>query len=177
MRKKIIIFAIILLVITILIITNLSTERDKNVDNLYQNISEIQPEEEINTEEENMTEISLYYMDSQSGVLVKTSKNVNAKDLLSNPYKFVLETLINGPEDQKLTNAISKNTKINSVELKDSILTVDLSEDFLDTSGMNAINAIVNTMTEFNEIDGVKILINGETKDGLKEVFVRNNKI
>ena len=173
MKKKIIIGALIILIIGLLIISNLSTESGKNVENLNENIEEIQPEEEINSEEENLAEINLYFVDSQSGILVKSTQKIESKKLLDNPYKNVLELLFKGPDDEKLVNSIPNDTKINKVELKNGILTIDLSEQFLNANGMNSINSIVNTMTEFNEIEGVKFLINGESKDGLKDVFVR----
>jgi len=48
-----------------------------------------------------------------------------------------------------------------------------LSSEFLNCSGTNAIYAIVNSLTEFKDINSVKILINGEENNNLRDVFVR----
>ena len=40
---------------------------------------------------------------------------------------------------------------------------------------MNAIYSIVNTLTEFKEVNSVKILIDGEENNQYKESFVRKD--
>lgn len=173
MRKKIIIIAIVVVAIIVLIAMNFSTERVNNVENIEQNLEEIQPEEEMPANENTQTRISLYYLDKTSGVLTKEERNVDAKELIDVPYKYTLEELFKGPEDSKLSNPIPQNTKINSVDVKNGVLTIDLSKEFLNSTGMDSIYSIVNTMTEFNEINGVKFKIDGEIKDNLKEIYVK----
>ena len=50
---------------------------------------------------------------------------------------------------------------------------IDLSKEFLNSSGTNAIYSIVNSLSELTEVSGIKFTIDGEVKDGLKETFVK----
>ena len=96
--------------------------------------------------------------------------------------------LIEGPKDEALEAVIPKNTKINSVELKNGVVELDLSKDFIkDVKGKEneeiIIYSIVNTLTELTEVNAVKIKIEGKEGEEFedKEVnfeknFVRNVK-
>ncbi len=170
MKKKIIITILIIIIAVILIACCVSTEVENNVEN----ITEIQPEPEISEEETRQTTINLYFEDKISGIIAKEQRKVDSKELIDAPYEYVLKLLIEGPKIDDLNNPIPEGTKINSVNLEKGVLYVDLSPEFLNASGTNAIYSIVNTMTEFTEINGVKFTINGETKDGLKEIFSKS---
>lgn len=149
------------------IIMNISTNREEKVENE----TEIQPEEEINEKEEE-TEITLYYIDNTSLVLTSQKRKISAKNLINNPYMAVLTELINGPyNDDNLKSDIPKGTKVNSAKVEKGILTIDLSSDFLNYKEMNAVYQIVNTETEFTEVEKVKITIDGKETDGLKDAF------
>ena len=146
---------------------NISTNREEKVENE----TEIQPEEEINEKEEE-TEITLYYIDNTSLVLTSQKRKISAKNLINNPYMAVLTELINGPyNDDNLKSDIPKGTKVNSAKVEKGILTIDLSSDFLNYKEMNAVYQIVNTETEFTEVEKVKITIDGKETDGLKDAF------
>lgn len=167
---KIIVVILIVVVIALLIFLNVSTEVVQNVENE----PEIQPEQEISEEQMRQTSVILYFEDKNSMQLVREERKVDAKNLIDNPYLYVVKMLINGPETENLQNPIPQGTKVNKVELKngDSIC-VDLSKEFLNSAGMNSIYSIVNTLTEFKEVNSVKILIDGEENEQYKEAFVR----
>ena len=169
MKKKIIITIILIIIVSILVISGMSTEIENNVEN----IAEIQPEEEISDEEMRKTNINLYFEDATSGILEKEERKIDSKDLIDNPYKIVLELLINGPESDKYRNPIPEGTKLNNAKYEKGILYIDLSKEFLNSNGTNAIYSIVNTMTEFTEVNGIKFTFDGETKEGLKDTFVK----
>ena len=169
MKKKVIITVCIIVLIVILIALSISTEVVNNVEN----IPEIQPEEEISEEENRQTTIVLYFEDSTSGILAKEQRKVDSKELIDDPYKYVLELLLKGPEIEDLLNPIPEETKINEIKFEKGIVYVDLSKEFLNASGTNAIYSIVNTLSEFTEVDGVKITIDGEEKEGLKNIFTK----
>ena len=157
----------ILIFLAMFIIMNISTNREEKVENE----TEIQPEEEINEKEEE-TEITLYYIDNTSLVLTSQKRKISAKNLINNPYMAVLTELINGPyNDDNLKSDIPKGTKVNSAKVEKGILTIDLSSDFLNYKEMNAVYQIVNTETEFTEVEKVKITIDGKETDGLKDAF------
>lgn len=166
-KKIIIIMAIIMICISIFLYFNISTEIEQNVDNL----EEIQPEEEILEEQNNTAEIKLFFNDSTSGVLTYEKREINAKELLKNPYMYVLQLLVKGPENSNFKSSIPVGTKINKVELKQGVLYIDLSEEFLNSQGMDSIYSITNTLSQFNEVQSIKFTINGETKENLKETY------
>ena len=173
MSKKIIfrtiLIIIIVLALALLIFFNVSTEVVENVENE----TVIEPEQEISEEQMRKTSVILYFEDKESLELVKEERKVDAKNLLDNPYMYIVNLLINGTESQNLQNPIPEGTKVNKVELKGDCVNVDLSKEFLNSSGMNSIYAIVNSLTELKEVNSVKILIDGEETENLKEPYVR----
>ena len=175
MKKNKKIVVVVLLVIVAVLIFNISTERVENVENYNDKVSEILPEEEIQNETNYDTKVLLYYVDEKSGILTKEERIVDAKELIDNPYMYIIKLLINGPSDEGLINPIPTGTKVNNINLKNGTLNVDLSSEFLEGIGTNHIYSIVETMCEFNEVNNVKITINGEEKDGLRDKFVEVN--
>lgn len=79
----------------------------------------------------------------------------------------IVNMLISGPSNTRLSATIPEGTKLNSVKIKNSIATVDLGGDFLAGLEANASKAelilysITNTLTEFKDISSVTILYNG----------------
>ena len=138
-----------------------------------ENETVIEPEEEISEEQMRQTAITLYFEDKESMQLVTEEKKVDAKDLVDNPYLYIVNLLILGPNSENLQNSIPEGTKVNKAELNGDCVTVDLSKDFLNSSGTNAIYSIVNSLTELKEVNSVKFLIDGEERDNMKEAFVR----
>ena len=166
---KVVIIIAIISILAILIVLNFSTEVVENVENE----TVIEPEEEISEEQMRQTAITLYFEDKESMQLVTEEKKVDAKDLVDNPYLYIVNLLILGPNSENLQNPIPEGTKVNKAELNGDCVTVDLSKDFLNSSGTNAIYAIVNSLTELKEVNSVKFLIDGEEQDNMKEAFVR----
>ncbi len=166
---KVVIIISIISIIAILIVLNFSTEVVENVENE----TVIEPEEEISEEQMRQTAITLYFEDKQSLELVSEEKKVDAKDLIDNPYMYIVNLLITGPENENLQNPIPEGTKVNKAELNGDCVTVDLSKEFLNSSGTNAIYAVVNSLTELKEVNSVKLLIDGEEQENMKEAFVR----
>ncbi len=169
MKKKIIISIIFIIILIILIICSVSTEVENNVNNIV----EIEPEEEITDDVVRQTKVNLYFLDNYSGILTKEERSIDSKELIDNPYKIVLDLLLAGPNTEGLISAIPEGTKLNSVNFEKGIVEVDLSEEFLKSSGTNSIYSIVNTLTEFTEVNGVKFKINGEAKQGINETYVK----
>ena len=150
--------------------------------------TEITPIEEITDEQERQTMISLYFTNTENYVLMPEARVVDAKVLLENPYKALVEMLIEGPKSDKLKSYIPEGTKVNHAELVGDMVKVDLSQEFLDNQvgdieiASKSIYEIVDTLTELNEVNSVKILINGEENKkfnafdlALNEPFVRTD--
>ena len=169
---KIILIVLVIVILSLLIFFNVSTEMVENVENK----AEIQPEQEISEDQMRQTSLYLYFEDKVSMELVKEERKVDAKNLIDNPYLYVVKILIEGPMEENLQNPIPTGTKVNKVELKNGdCVYVDLSKEFVNASGMNPIYSIVNTLTEFKEVNSVKILIDGEENNQYKEAFVRKD--
>lgn len=169
MNKKIIITIIIIL---ILIGVGVWYFLGKNK---AEKVNEIIPEEEISDEQMRQTIVSLYFYDKNTKKLASEGRLIDAKDLVKEPYKKLMELLIAGPQNQGLSKTIPEGTKINKAELKGDILYLDLSKEFIEnhTGGEEqesiTIYSIVNTMTNLTEVNSVKILIDGEENKAFKD--------
>lgn len=144
-------------------------------------ILEYIPEEEISEEQMRQTIVSLYFKSGDE--IVPEARLIDVKDLLDNPYNEILNMLIEGPKNNNLESTIPKETKINKLEKELDILIIDFSEEFIlnhnggEKEEKTTINSIVNTVTELTEINGVKILINGEENKSFKDGKIKFNQI
>ena len=93
---KVVIIIAIISILAILIVLNFSTEVVENVENE----TVIEPEEEISEEQMRQTAITLYFEDKESMQLVTEEKKVDAKDLVDNPYLYIVNLLILGPRNK-----------------------------------------------------------------------------
>lgn len=170
MNKKIM---IIIILILILGIGGWLFWKYKN--NQEQAVVEYQPQEEISDEQQRQTIVSLYFKNKSTDELVPEGRLIDVKLLLDEPYKTLMQLLIEGPKNEKLEKLIPDGTKINKIELKSDILYVDLSKEFVENHEggenleSNTIYSIVNTMTELTEVNGVKILIDGKADQAFKD--------
>lgn len=188
-NKKLLIYVVIIVIMLLIILGILfSINRSKSNDNTNNEILEYTPQEEFSDDEIRKTIISLYFKNLETNSLVAEAKCIDVKDLSKDPYTYLINLLIAGPESEKLESAIPEGTKVNSCTLKGNIVYVDLSKEFIDNapSGINEesmiVYSIVNTLTELNEVSGIKFLINGEGnqsfKDGkisFKDIFAKND--
>lgn len=176
-NKKIILLFLILLIIIFVVgffaIKFVKNKKEREIQNEYI------PEEEISDEQLRETIVSLYFPDKETNMLKPEARLVNVKELIQSPYKVLIELLINGPKNDKLKVIIPENTKLLNSSLEGECLTLDFSSELLNYSNNdskekeNLINSIVNTVTELNEVNKVKILINGQTNDEFKKEYVR----
>ena len=179
---KIMIITIILIIIGVLIYVKFIRTEEQTTE------TEITPLEEITDEQERQTMISLYFTNTETYALMPEARVVDAKVLLENPYKALVEMLIQGPKSDKLKTNIPKETKVNGAELVGDMVKLDLSQEFLTNQAgdieiaSKSIYEIVDTLTELNEVNSVKILIDGQEDKkfdsfdlDLKEPFVRTN--
>lgn len=183
MSKKQIIIIGILITCIIVVGIFLIIQKNKN-----EEFNEIEPAEEITEEQMRSTIVTLYYQNKETNELMPEGRMVDAKELLTNPYVVLIELLAVEPKNEKLESVIPSGTKVLKAELQGDIVYLDLSNEFIDNhkdgveAENNTIYAIVNTLTELNEVNGVKILINGQEnkcfkdeKINFKEVFKKIN--
>lgn len=127
----------------------------------------------------------MYFTSKDTNTLVPEARNIDVKELTKEPYQVLMNLLIEGPKNEKLETTIPEGTKINKIERKENVLWIDLSKEFIENqkndakAQSQAVYSIVNTMTQLNEIEAVKIIINGEENNSfpnngisLKDAFV-----
>lgn len=172
MRKKIILgilLVIILGIVGYLVVINVFFNDEAEVIS-----NEYTPEVEISDDELRTTIVTLYFVDTESGSIASEARLMDSKELLLDPYKTLVEILIEGPKDSSLSTIIPAETKVLSATLSGNCVTLDLSQEFIDNAPQdsiqksNMIYTIVNTLTELKEVDSVKFLINGEQISGFE---------
>jgi len=119
--------------------------------------------------EQTVETVKLYFADEDNERLVTEERQITIK-AGEDKYTAVLKALLKGPKDDDYRVNISPNTKVYGTIKQDDKLIVDVSDDFARFDGTMAeilgIGAFVNTLTQFDEIDEVKILVEGEELKG-----------
>ncbi|NLL42845.1 MAG: GerMN domain-containing protein [Firmicutes bacterium] len=116
--------------------------------------------------------------------LIPINRQVEGK---SSP-RSALQALLDGPLDhEELSASVPKTTKLLDLAIQDKLASVSFSseirDDFLGGSLIEAylVEAIVNTLTEFPEVEAVQILVEGEVVESIgghiyiKEPLRRSN--
>lgn len=117
--------------------------------------------------------IKLYFADENAEKLVAEAREITVNPKETMEMRIVKE-LINGPNSSQLLRTIPSETKILSVETKEGVCFVNLSQEFKTkhSGGTSAelmtIYSIVNSLTELNTVDKVQFLIEGQKS----EVFI-----
>lgn len=178
-KKIITIFIILLIIIAVggyFIIKYVKEKYPKD------DIQEYTPEEEITDEQMRQTIVSLYFVDNQTNELAPEARMIDIKDIMEQPYEKLINLLIEGPKNERLSKIIPEGTKLLGVNLNENTLTINFSSEFLNydkqepVTKANLINSIVNTMTELTEVNNVKILIDGNENEEFKDNYVRNSQ-
>lgn len=169
-KKLILVFLVVIIigVIAYFIINNITISKNESYLNYI-------PQEEISDEQLQETSISLYFLNPETNQLKSEGKLVNANDLLQNPYKFIVQKLIEGPSDKSLINVFPDNTRLIDASLQNTCVTLNFSDDLLkfkdDAQKFNIINSILNSLAQLNEVNSIKILINNEPHQGIDQEY------
>ena len=161
-KKIIIIFSILLIIILIGGYFAIKYVKEKQGENTKS--EEYIPQEEISEEQLRQTIVSLYFPSKETKELVPEARLVNL--------------LIEGPKSEKEEKIIPENTKLNKSYMEDDCVTLDFSAEFLNYDKSDEktkdkmINSIVNTLTQLTEVNQVKILIDGNTNDEFKDIYI-----
>ena len=179
MKIKVILYvflAIIIIVAAYLLIKGF-TKKEEN------QITEYIPQEEISEVQERQTLVTLYFQNKENKNIMPEARMIDVKELLINPYKTLVNLLLEGPKNDKLQKLIPEGTALIDANIEGNTAILNFSKEFVQGVKLGKeqeekiINSIVNTLTELSEIDDVKIKIEG--KDGEcfedKEVDFINN--
>ena len=173
-RKKLIIIVIILVILGLVAFIVVKNQKG-NTNPDAENLTEYTPEEEISTEQLRETILTLYFLDKNTQNLKTEGKLIDSSNLLENPYKLIVQYLIDGPNSENLQKVFPENTRIIEASFNNHCVTLNFSEELLnyqdDTQKYNIINSILNSLTQLTEVNSIKILINGETNPDLNEEY------
>ncbi|SKA05989.1 GerMN domain-containing protein [Selenihalanaerobacter shriftii] len=129
--------------------------------------------------------VKLYFSFNQGQNLKAEVRKVTTDKL----YKNTVQELINGPTNEELVRTIPDGTQLIDLKLKERTLVLNFNSKLKEnhwggsTGEMMTIYSIVNTMTQFPEINQVLFLIEGEEVKslaghmGLVEPISANEKI
>jgi germination protein M len=161
--------------------------QEEDAESIEQDTEAGEEEAEEEQEEPEITEITInvYYSNDTAEYLVPESRIIDSE----NKYVDTLYELMKKPIDDSLVPLVPDTTRINAVEVVDGNAVVDLSQEFLDdrlvsdTVDNLLLYSIVNTLTQFPEVNSVELYIDGEKINilgqlDIKEpVFRRNDLI
>lgn len=125
----------------------------------------------IEEEEKGVKSVIVYFSDKQAACLVGEEREI--KDTAEDSRIFALEALINGPLDPALVRTIPDDVKLLDFSVADGVATVNFSAELYlnhwggSTGEILTVYSIVNTLSQFPEIEKVKIVINGEEIESL----------
>ena len=114
-----------------------------------------------------MIKVTLYFPTIDNSALKKVEKEIPVAD------KAVLKACINalteGPDDPTLRKPIPSGTRLLGISIREGTAIVDLSKEFLGSSGLDEVTSrlsIVNTLTEIEGVDRVRFRIEGNDMVG-----------
>ncbi len=172
MKKKYLLLLLVLIIICLIVyfvFNHISITKN----NSYMDYT---PAEEISENQSRQTTVLLYFLNPKTNQLKSEGKILNTNELLKNPYKLIVEKLIEGPFDENLQKVFPKNTKIIDANLSNDCVILNFSEEILnykdDTQKFNIINSLLNTLTQFNEVNAIKILVNNEANDKISQEYI-----
>lgn len=127
-------------------------------------------DENIDTENQKITQtIEVFYGYENNEKMISEEREVIYEEN-EDIYKLALEELIKGPENEQYITNINTETKVHGTIKQNKDLIVDLSREFNSFSGsideIIGVGSVVNTMTQFENIERVKILVEGEELTG-----------
>ena len=111
--------------------------------------------------------VILYFEDEESGKLVKEIHTVKITD--TQPLEqYVINELIKGPSNTNLNPVLASDTSVTSVQTTDGTCFINFNSNFLSNNSGDPENedktlyAIVNSLTELDNVNNVQILIDGK---------------
>ncbi len=117
-----------------------------------------------------LVNIKVYYPDENATGLVAVEKSIKDTD---NKYQAAVETLMAGTDKKGLANVFPKKAKLLQVTVSGKVAKVDFSRELQknfvggSTGEEMLVGSVVNTLTEFPEIQKVQILVDGQEVETL----------
>ena len=175
MKKRIIVF-VLLLAILLGVYFGASYFYNRSQDAEKQHYEEYTPQEEISEEQYRETIVNLYFLNKNSKEIMAEAIAIDAKTLSMNPYKRLIELLIEGPKNENLERVIPEGSIIYDAGIEAGCVVLNLSKEFLnfgedENLKINIINSMYQTLAELTEVNSIRFLIEGEENPDLAEEY------
>lgn len=122
-----------------------------------------------NNDQEMTRTVDLYFSDRDGYLVVEQRELPDNGDLL----ETVVRELVGGPADEELMETIPEGVEVLGVALNDGVAVVDFSRE-IETNHWGGslgesitVYSIVNTLCQFEEVEAVEIIIEGESVETL----------
>jgi len=115
-------------------------------------------------------QVVVYFPTRDAMFLMPETRKVSAGQ---DPVRSSMEMLIVGPESRELEAIVPQGTVLRNITIKDHVAYVDFSNAIIkknpggSTTELLLVGAIANTLTEFPDISGVRILVEGKQVETL----------
>ncbi len=125
------------------------------------------------TEKMRKMKVKVYYPDESGLRLVGVNREIEVNDTDKNKYKAAVKAVMTPPKEKNLTKVVSGDSSLIGVDVKDGTALVNLSKSIKigfvggSTGEELLIGSVVNTLTEFKEVNAVKFLIDGQEVETL----------
>ena len=129
MSKKKIVYIVVLILFVVLVGIAIFNNIEIKDNNEANTVLEYVPEQEISDEQNRMTIVTLYFVNNKTGEIVPEARNIDAKELIENPYEKVINFLIEGSEDENLKITIPEGTVLNLTTLNGEEIEIDFNEN------------------------------------------------
>lgn len=137
--------------------------RSSNSGNSSGKNSSLEGQGDSNTTYGKKVELSLYFPSKDNSRVLVEKREIPVKD--GAVMKAAVEALIEGPENEELRKVIPDGTTLLSIKKEGNVAVVDFSKEYTKVNGLDEIVervSVINTLTEIQGIEKVRILVEGE---------------
>ena len=160
-NKKIFMFLIIILLIIFILAIGLVL----NSKNKKREITDYTPEQEISDEQFRMTNIKLYFFNTETNQIEEEIRQIDSMELLDKPEEKIIKLLLQGSKKENLTNILPENTNFMKLNNNNGVLEITFSLEIenMKTEKRKILEELFSkTLLQLNEINEVKIIIEKE---------------
>ena len=169
--KKMSYMLAVLVAVSVLALAAGCSDEQKGASSPAAQTEKMQDQEKSAAAEPKELMVNVYYPRSDGTGLVAVRRTVSTEK--DDKYTAAMKSLLTGTKEKGQTNVFPKKAKLRSVVVKDGIATVDFSKELQtnfsggSTGEEMLIGSIVNTLTDFPEVQKVSILIDGSAVETL----------
>lgn len=173
-KKRIILFVILLVILLgVYFIAAYFNKKEEKTNEDYQDYT---PQEEISEEQYRETIVNLYFLNKESKQVMAEARAIDARRLSGNPYKALVELLLEGPKNESLERIIPEETIVYDAGIEAGCVIINFSKEILnfvedETLKSNIINSLYQTLAELTEVNSIRFLVEGEENSKLSEEY------